>query len=420
MEEEQVTSEIISEEQPKKKKKKQRRHISDITPENDIKYRGPLSYRHLRILGWLCLALGQLGVLLNMSRTLSFDQTLYGNWPNILNVVSSLMAPLFLVAVFSTVLVAKNGYRRLITLYIGLNILMYVGFLIVYQHFIVGLFTAMNPSIGEDASKEIIGMFSKHGFLAFNIFIDLLLCALVTFFINYNPTKFFQGKKRIIFRLFAIIPCLYEVASIVLKMLAANSVLVLSPFVFPLLTTKAPLCFIIFIIMALFIKFRERHFIKKGKTHEDFLAFQNTNINSLHFSIFLSITIVIVVIIDLIISMTITSVFFSRIPLTEEMDATALFIDEFAKVYSIGFGQTLPLLLIVPIIMLFDYRKTYENKLPDIIIPVVGIVLLIIVTIEGGFEVIRKFLIDTRKAAEDVQEETGKSIIQAIIHLIKK
>lgn len=422
--EEEITNEIVSEAkvEPKKKEKRHRKHFSEITPENDIKYRGPLSYRHLRILGWLFLSIGQVGLILNMSKTLNFNQNLYGVWPKILDVFGSLMAPLFLIAAFSVVLVAKNGYRRLITLYVGLNVLMYVGFLIVYQHYLVGLFTAFNPSEGQSVSEQIVGYFSKHGFIAFNVFIDLLLCALMTFFINYNPTKFFQDKKIIIFRLLAIVPCLYEIGSIVLKMLAVNSILKLSPFIFPLLTTKSPLSFIIFVIMALFIKNREKIFIKKGKTHEDFLAFQNTNANSLHFSICLSITIVIVVIVDLIVSLIITSIFFSRIPITEGMDATNVFIEEFSKVYSTGFGQTLPLLLIIPIILLFNYRKTYEDKLPDIIIPAVGIVLLIIVTFEGGFEVIRKFIIDMRSGVEESESEEAESInfLKNVVHLIKK
>ena len=48
------------------KKKKKRRKIHEITPENDIKFRGPLSYRHFKIIGWLCIAVSQVGVLMTM------------------------------------------------------------------------------------------------------------------------------------------------------------------------------------------------------------------------------------------------------------------------------------------------------------------------------------------------------------------
>lgn len=46
-----------------------------------------------------------------------------------------------------------------------------------------------------ESIKEIIAK-SSTGFISFNIFIDLTLCTLVMFFINYNPKKYFQGKKN--------------------------------------------------------------------------------------------------------------------------------------------------------------------------------------------------------------------------------
>ena len=38
-------------------KKKRRLRIHEVTHENDIRYRGPLSYQHFQILGWLCIVL---------------------------------------------------------------------------------------------------------------------------------------------------------------------------------------------------------------------------------------------------------------------------------------------------------------------------------------------------------------------------
>lgn len=48
-------------------KKRRRRKLHEITAENDIKFRGPLSYRHLRIVAWICFAMAQAGVVLSVA-----------------------------------------------------------------------------------------------------------------------------------------------------------------------------------------------------------------------------------------------------------------------------------------------------------------------------------------------------------------
>ncbi|MBR1846757.1 MAG: hypothetical protein IJ787_03480, partial [Bacilli bacterium] len=47
-----------------------------------------------------------------------------------------------------------------------------------------------------------------------------------------------------------------------------------------------------------------------------------------------------------------------------------------------GIGSTIPLILISPIAVLFSYTKHYETKTLDRLVPIGGIALLIIVTIE--------------------------------------
>lgn len=383
--------EAVTSEEPKKKPKRKRRRIYEVNDENDIKYRAPLSYRHLRIIGWVFLAVAQVGVILTLGTDIYSNPEMYGLWPEVLRLFSNLMSPLFLIAAFTTVIVAKDGYRRLITLYAGLVALMYALFLIVYQHYFIGIIKFIIPDGAQDIAASLFKVLKDDGFISFNFFIDLLLCTLVTFFINYNPTKFFQGKKIIIFRLFALLPIFYEIASIVVKMLSTFAIINLSPYLSPLLTTKPPLAFFIFVIMAIFMKVREKVFIKKGKTHEDYKAFLKTNTNALHFSIALSVTIFISAILDIILFSSLASMVISKSvcpPDMSEFDFIAMHLKE---VSSWGFSQTVPMIFIIPIIMFFDYRKTYKDKLPDIIIPFVGLGLIAIVTIEGGFQVFKEF-----------------------------
>ena len=70
------------------------------------------------------------------------------------------MAPLFLIAAFSTVLVAKDGYRRLIILYGGLSILMAIAFVVVFQHYLVGIFDSIMPDTGEPIAGVIAKLVS--------------------------------------------------------------------------------------------------------------------------------------------------------------------------------------------------------------------------------------------------------------------
>ena len=113
------------------KKKHKKRSIYEVTPENDIKFHGPLSYRHFRIIGWASLIIAQIGVFLSADEGLASGLGHYGFLPTFLSFFGNLVAPLFLIAAFSVVLTAKNGYRKLITLYVGLSILMYIGFILV-------------------------------------------------------------------------------------------------------------------------------------------------------------------------------------------------------------------------------------------------------------------------------------------------
>ena len=43
--------------------RRKRVKLHEITPENDIRYRGPLSFFHFQILGWLCIVLSQVALI---------------------------------------------------------------------------------------------------------------------------------------------------------------------------------------------------------------------------------------------------------------------------------------------------------------------------------------------------------------------
>ena len=82
-------------------------------------------------------------------------------------------------------------------------------------------------------------------------------------------------------------------------------------------------------------------------------------------------------------------------------------------VYALGFGQAIPLLFIIPLVMLFDYRKTYKNKLPDLLIPAIGVGLLVVVYVEGVFQVLTSWInsVESETESEDTSLLAGISMI---------
>ena len=55
---------------------------------------------------------------------------------------------------------------------------------------------------------------------------------------------------------------------------------------------------------------------------------------------------------------------------------------------SLGIGQSLGLLLLSPVMLLFSYTRRHKHRLLDSFIPIVGIALIVMVYIEGFYQFI--------------------------------
>ena len=184
--------------------------------ENDIKYEGPLSYRALRILAWICLALSQVALLNSIGTTLFHYNQLGETASTIIGLFASLSTPFFIVASFGLILSGRRDVRDFMLVY-GLAYLgMGLGFVVFYLRYINGLFVKLG------LEQSIFQIFLE-SFLAdkvqVNVFADLFAFALFHFFVNFTPKKIFKGKSLIIFRLFSLIPLAFVVVSYVLKVL---------------------------------------------------------------------------------------------------------------------------------------------------------------------------------------------------------
>ncbi len=379
-----------AEPEAKKHRRRKRRKIDEYTLENDIKYRGPLSYRWLRILAWLFLIISQVGLLLEIGATLdqgNFGQSV-GLWPSILKMLSGVMMPLFLIATFATILNGSRKFSSMLVLYGGAALIFYILFILLHERYVPAILMYVFE-IDRESAVAMIDLILvatiKNGYLSFNIFVDLFICTIFGFFLIYRPKKVFVGKKLIWFRLLAILPIAWEIVSFVLKLCSAFGKVILSPYLYPLLTTKPPMTFIVFVLIALFIKARERIYRKRGKTHEQYEEFLKTKANSWQFSKFLAIIMIIAGILDLIIYVLLSFAAIAAVDPSgssgEEAIATVLYVTD--VLIKSGVGGSSALIVAAPIMLLFSYTRSYKNTRIEMFIPILAIIVLIFIYLEA-------------------------------------
>lgn len=362
---------------------------------NDIKFRGPLSYRHLLILGWLCISFKVLDVLTSLAISLDPNQP---KWllglHNVAGVVGYFALPLFLIANFAIILDKKKTYKQQLIKFGGLSLAIVIVFVILKEHNFVGVVTAAlgNRADANKAVTDALYYSAVSGSLIFNLFIDLFLCTLFMFFLEYVPEKHFQGKKIRLFRAMALIPVLYEIGALALRVRIALVDQKPPYIVYPLLTTKPFMSFILFVFLALHIKLENVRFSKKGKTEKEFEEYTQTNAHSLRFSIFTSIMILITSLIDLLLYLY-SSVILSYMAAGVDLNAeyTAEVEGKLLEVYPVvdkvvsawKIGTHCPMVFLIPIILLFSYTRKYKDDKIEKFIPIGGIVLALLVGLEG-------------------------------------
>lgn len=423
-------------------KKSRRTKIHEVTAENDIRYRGPLTYQHFQILGWLCIAASQAALILNIIiKTDPSAAARFGGMKTMLGYMSELSLPLLLIANFAQILDDSDGYKKQLLKNAAAAALVFGLSLLLFYRYLVGGAAGIStePGEAEQDMALLAHLITPTGFVSFNLFIDLLMCTLVMFFLNYRPKRVFTGKLEHVFRLFTLLPIAYEVICMILKVKSAEGDISLPVWAFPLMTVKPPMTFVLFIILAVFIKTRELRFRRHGKTHEDYQAFLRTNRNSLGFSVFLAVMVAVVSFLDFAV-LTTYSVFgtaSTMARIAEEMEAqgaTASSLSEGteaepgapsgepgeretagkalapepvpeegermadeaysemltqiaaekAKVgYALGFGGSIPMFVLAPLILLFSYTREPRMKKAGMFIPLGGIALILFMYLEG-------------------------------------
>jgi len=352
-----------------KREKRKERLKQRLIESPDIKYRGPMSYRYLRAIAWIGIIVAQILVVNNIVTKMSSAPVISEGWQVALQSVSNLSIPLFSVAIFAQILNRKTSYKSTIISYLAIYLLIGVSTLIITERYVI---SALNAFV-EDASfvRSIMGDLTG-SLLDFNVFADLLVFALLNFFISYQPTKYFQGKKIIFFRLLVIFPILFVGGSLTIKVLHTLGKLSLPLGIYPFLTTKSIFLHLLFVLIVLWFKNREKIFLKLGATPLEFQNYLKTNRNSLGFSGQVSVLFFFFSIIDIFT--------YAILATISEMSSNPIFSNIGS---SLGVGQCFSLFLAIPIIMLFSYTRTHKLKVIDLLLPIVAIAIILFVYLEG-------------------------------------
>lgn len=359
-------------------KKEQKNNLVAFNAENDIKYRAPFGINHVRTMAWICIVIMQITVLAGTIKSISKIELISDGGIQAIQMLASMSVPLFLLASFSYILQNKEKCGRIILFYLAMSAIIPILFSIIFFHFGAGIVESFFMNANESV-QETVNRFAADAFgeaLNCNIFIDMLLFSSLTFFLTAKPkSEFFSGKKIYIFRAFALIPVLYEIAAFVYRLLWLSGAVVPSLFVYVFMPTKAPLTFIAFALVLAFEISKQRRYMKLGGTEEGYAEFFATNKNSFMFAKSTAKTFAFVGLVDflfIIIWGIIMYVYTGN-------------MNDFEIISKIGLGKSADLMLIAPFTLLFSYNRKPKIANYNLILPIFMIFLIILAYIEAGY-----------------------------------
>ena len=374
-------------------------------------------------------ALGAFSIFLWTSLDASVETSL-GGVKDVLNWVGTLSLPFLLIANFARILNNSEGYRKQLIKNGAAMAGIALGAILLLYRYVVGVMVELGltqeQAVAFFLNAAQITSKARVGFISFNIFVDLFLCTLVMFFLNYRPKYIFKAPAaRIVFRLFTVFPIAYELISLILKIRCARGEITLPLWSFPLLTVKPPMTFVLFIALAVYVKTREWRFRRHGKTHEEYQAFLKTRRNSRNFSVFLAVMLAVVSIFDLLIFLGM-SVFETANNIVKDQEAAALeqaaetagmeqaqlsdeeliatlaensptaeeigqekivaYTEKSVRIMdAVGFGGSVYLIFLAPLVLLFSYIRIPKNKQFSMLIPMIAAGLILVMYLEGFY-----------------------------------
>ena len=73
-------------------------------------------------------------------------------------------------------------------------------------------------------------------------------------------------------------------------------------------------------------------------------------------------------------------------------------------------GETAPMILLVPIILLFSYTRKHEEPLIDTVIPIIAVIAIVVIYIDGIFQIFQGAIANAVAQMENNSAELGEVI----------
>lgn len=315
---------------------------------SEIKYKPFLSILALKYISVVVFCLGLIAsvlkvqLYLNKSSDFEFETNVINFILNILKYVGKAGLPLMVIWLISQVISFKDSALKMVIIYGVTAIVFYLAeILIVINYIIPNANRILESYIGVEIPKEIwIGVSGYASNL--NVFIDMFLCSLIYLFTMTLPKKIKTKKGKILFRSCAIFPALYILIAFIVSGLETFGVesmyVFMNLYVGSLLPSKNIMVFVIFIMILIYIKIRQKIYNKfnhHGMTYEEY---EKTNRYSFNYSIIASIIIAFGVGVDSLISL---------IPYSDYF----------------GFGNSLTFLIAIPFLLVHNLTTKPTRKI---------------------------------------------------------
>ena len=347
------------------KKEKNRKKIDKLLAK-DIRYRGPFSYRAIRVLGFLFLIFAQLVLCYSFVSNIIDMPAWSEKFFEVIDVISVFSLPMFLTVNFCIIMTSRNKIKKYLILYSCIAILIYLSILFVYYRYVNGIIVTITGDPTEGA--KLAEVFAKSLFgsvINYNIFVDLSLFSFFFFFFFYTPGKIKSKKALIWFRLCSIIPILIAVVSFLLYGAYCWGKIDLPVAALSIMPCRSIGIYAVFVVISLFIKLRKYLFIRWGGTPEEYEKYIKTNKSSLEISVISVISIIGVSLIDFI----------------------AFIINPLLLLN--GIGTTFYIAFIAPVLLLLSYTRKPKHEMIDTFMPFMAFGVMIICYLEAILFVIK-------------------------------
>lgn len=265
----------------------------------DKKPKGLFSYQFLRLVGFAFIAFSQLGIMwiilnlvalldaYDLSVLLDFD---YSSTFNLIQ-LSNIGKPIIICSFFPLILNKTKKLKFWVLGTLVLAIAFYFGEILVFNRLLLPFAQAVIAEYGFDTSyvELLYPVFLTYSssFSNLNIFLDMFLCISLYALLWYVP-KNIKPKNLKFYRLLAILPGLYIVASFVLSYLQQNKILEFdSVYIGSLLVHGSLPTFILFIASILFMRINRRRYNAYNHIDIELEDYLKTSTYSFSYTLFL-------------------------------------------------------------------------------------------------------------------------------------